>query len=732
MSKTYVDNAYNRSAGRVGMAHGSAVISSGSSGSRQSSNYASYSSGSTASSNRSYVDNAYNSSVGRVGLEVGSMVISKNNSSSTQSNHHSNEKTYADNSFNRSVGRVGLDIGSMVISKNNDSSTQSSPHSNEKTYADNSFNRSVGRVGLDIGSMVISKNNDSSTQSSPHSNEKTYADNSFNRSVGRVGLEVGSMVISKNSDSSTKSSPHSNEITYADNSFNRRAGRVGLEVGSMVISKNSDSSTKNSPQPIEKTYADNSFNRRAGRVGLEVGSMVISKNSDSSTKSSPHSNEKTYADNSFNRRAGRVGLEVGSMVISKNNDSPTQGNHQILKKSQKTKIQEEKRMGAEADNLTENNKSKKIYKDNAFNRRHGRVGLPLGSKPLRKKVEVVSLHTFPYEELCPQLNDYSGYDIKLQEIIQNLMDRRAIENNLALKSQELFPIKTLQSFANISGRDVAYEELELIKKIGSGGFGEVYLSKWNNAIVAVKKLRLQKISKNRLKDFTKEVTNYYTLNHPNVVKFLGACTVTPNLCIIMEYMDMSLFEAKIDIDFSEEERLRIISQVCKGLLYLHEKGIAHCDLKTQNILLRYNEKENVCVAKICDFGLSIIKHNTETSGSSIEQYYKNIGTPRYSAPEVLRGELIAASAWFMCDIYSLSLIFFEIIYEEEPFNNLSYAQLQKQVGENGLTPDIPSNVSVDQDISNLMKACWKFSPVQRPKINEIEKKVNHFTRIYCD
>ncbi|XP_065659968.1 probable serine/threonine-protein kinase DDB_G0267514 [Hydra vulgaris] len=515
--------------------------------------------------------------------------------------------------------------------------------------------------------------------------------------------------------------------------------------GSAVISSGSSGSSSRqnsytghtshssgSTSSLNRSYVDNGYNRSVGRVGLEVGSMVISKNNNSSTKSNYHSNEKTYVDNSFNCRVGRVGLEVGSVVISKNNDSSTQSNHQFPEKSQKTKIHEEKRMGVEAVKLTENNhKSKKVYVDNAFNRRHGRVGFPLGSKPLRKKVEAVALPTFPYEEIRPQLNDYSEYDNKLQEIIQNLMDRRAIKNNLALESQELIPINTLQSFANISGKDVAYEELELVKKIGSGGFGEVYLSKRKDTIVAVKKLRLQRISKNRLKDFTKEVTNYYMLNHPNVVKFLGACTVTP-LCIIMEYMDMSLFEAKIDIDFSEEERLKIISQVCKGLLYLHENRIAHCDLKTQNILIRYNEKENVCVAKICDFGLSIIKHNTETSGSSIEQHFKNIGTPRYSAPEVLRGELIATSAWFMCNIYSLSLILFEIIYEEEPFNNLSYVQLQKQVGENGITPDIPRDVSVDINIINLMKSCWIFSPVQRPKINEIEKKVNRITKIYCD
>ncbi|XP_065658913.1 probable serine/threonine-protein kinase DDB_G0271682 [Hydra vulgaris] len=347
--------------------------------------------------------------------------------------------------------------------------------------------------------------------------------------------------------------------TYVDNAYNRSVGRVGMVYGSAVISSGSSGSSSRqssytgyashssgSTLSSNRSYVDNAYNRSVGRVGLEVGSMVISKNNDSSTKCNHHSNEKTYVDNSFNRRVGRVGLEVGSMKIIIN--------------------------------------QKKVYVDNAFNRRHGRVGLPLGSKPLRKKVEAVALPTFPYEEICPQLNDYSEYENKLQEIIQNLMDRRAIENNLALESQELIPINTLQSFANISGKDVAYEELELVKKIGSGGFGEVYLSKWKDTIVAVKKLRLQRISKNRLKDFTKEVTNYYMLNHPNVVKFLGACTVTPNLCIIMEYMDMSLFEAKIDIDFSEEERFKIISQVCKGSVYLHENRIAHCDLKTQNIL----------------------------------------------------------------------------------------------------------------------------------------------------
>ena len=123
--------------------------------------------------------------------------------------------------------------------------------------------------------------------------------------------------------------------------------------------------------------------------------------------------------------------------------------------------------------------------------------------------------------------------------------------------------------------------------------------------------------------------------------------------------------------------------------------MVHCDLKSQNVLLSDVSDKNV-VAKITDFGLSMIKNDTETSQSQRpEELVLNVGTTRYSSPEVLRGELLSAEAMMQADIYSLALIIYEVMFEDEPFYNMTFAQLQKQVGVGGKTPDIPDNVTID-------------------------------------
>ncbi len=62
-----------------------------------------------------------------------------------------------------------------------------------------------------------------------------------------------------------------------------------------------------------------------------------------------------------------------------------------------------------------------------------------------------------------------------------------------------------------------------MKKIGHGGFGDVYFAKWQGTVVAVKKLRVQRVSKKRLKQFEDELYIFKKLDHPNIVKMIGAC-----------------------------------------------------------------------------------------------------------------------------------------------------------------------------------------------------------------
>ena len=155
-----------------------------------------------------------------------------------------------------------------------------------------------------------------------------------------------------------------------------------------------------------------------------------------------------------------------------------------------------------------------------------------------------------------------------------------------------------------------------------------------------------------------------------------------------------------------------------------KKKIAHCDLKSQNVLLNDVQEENV-VAKITDFGLSMVKNDTETSQSQQpEELVHNIGIPRYSAPEVLRGEFLSLKAMTQADIYSLALIIYEVMTEEEPFYNMSYIQLQRQVGDGGRTPAIPDDVTLDGDLQEIMEACWNFDPQKRPHVEDVLDVLN--------
>ena len=326
--------------------------------------------------------------------------------------------------------------------------------------------------------------------------------------------------------------------------------------------------------------------------------------------------------------------------------------------------------------------------------------------------------------------EYGKDRVELQEAL-NHINRMMEELRWKEESNRKEKPRTSKSaLKDFTGQKIQFEEIELRRKIGQGGFGDVFFAKWKGTAVAVKKLRVQRVSKRRLQEFTDEVLNFCELNHPNIVQFLGACVVTPNLAIVMEYMQMSLFDALFmgqNIDFSEEQRLSILHQTVRGLWYLHDKKTAHCDLKSSNVLLNVGE---TVTAKITDFGLSMIKSDSETSQSTAEELVRNIGTPRYSAPEVLRGLLLSRRGMMRTDIYSLSLIIYEVLFEEEPFYNFTYAQLRKQVGEMGRTPELPDNVKVDKRLVKMIQLCWDFDPYKRPDVEEVYDFFKQVSSIY--
>ena len=342
----------------------------------------------------------------------------------------------------------------------------------------------------------------------------------------------------------------------------------------------------------------------------------------------------------------------------------------------------------------------------------------------------------PYEvEPVPKDYGVSEYSDEIDESGMCHINRKLEElrwRDESKRSEQ--PQSSKKIIEDYRGRKIDFNEIKLGKKIGQGGFGDVFFASWRSTVVAVKKLRVQRVSKRRLQDFTQEVLDNCKLNNENIVTFIGACVVTPNLALVMEYMQMSLFDAlhiEEGVDFTEQEQISIMCQTVNGLQYLHDtKKMAHCDMKSQNVLLNY-EPDETLQAKLTDFGLSMVKSDAETSLSARpEDLVRNVGTPRYSAPEVLRGEYLSAEAMMMSDVYSLGLIFFEVIYEEEPFYNMTYAQLQKQVGDAGKTPKLSTDFDVNETIKLAMTKCWLFDPSKRPDIKELAETLKNTSSLY--
>lgn len=199
---------------------------------------------------------------------------------------------------------------------------------------------------------------------------------------------------------------------------------------------------------------------------------------------------------------------------------------------------------------------------------------------------------------------------------------------------------------------------KVIKKIGEGGMGIVYLVQDNNLQrqCALKLLSPKSGFNPAIKRrFKREAQAISILNHPNIITIfeLGEYNEIPY--IIMEYAQGESLREILEKEKKLEIRraLNIIKQIANGLSKAHFAGIVHRDLKPENILI--DDDQHV---KILDFGLAKLKGTT-----SITKESSMVGTIQYMSPEQVQGlELDTRS-----DIFSLGVIFYEIVTGILPF-----------------------------------------------------------------
>lgn len=196
--------------------------------------------------------------------------------------------------------------------------------------------------------------------------------------------------------------------------------------------------------------------------------------------------------------------------------------------------------------------------------------------------------------------------------------------------------------------------------------------------------------------------------HPNILQFMGACLISPDICLITEYMPRGdlykiIHDPAIVIDWNLIKRFA--ADVARGVNYLHSSNpmIIHRDLKSHNVLVGQHWN-----AKVADFGLCKIIQEGAEQGK-----FTACGTPKWAAPEVLRNEHYTTKA----DVYSFAIILWEMATRLDPFSGMSAFELIVQVGKNNLRPTLPDDIY--PPLRDLIFECWDPNPAKRPSFQQI-------------
>lgn len=201
----------------------------------------------------------------------------------------------------------------------------------------------------------------------------------------------------------------------------------------------------------------------------------------------------------------------------------------------------------------------------------------------------------------------------------------------------------------------------LCKLLGRGGFSEVWLAndEWTNLDVAVKVYAAGSgMDEDGLKEFCKELSNVYNLNHTNLLKPQHVDSWENMPYLIMPYCENGSCYKRVG-KFSEKEAWKLIADVASGLAYLHGQDVIHQDIKPDNILVDNNGNY-----VITDFGISVQARSTLRKSA---REASSSGTTAYMAPERFSREAAPIKA---SDIWSLGATAYELITGRLPFGEV--------------------------------------------------------------
>ena len=278
------------------------------------------------------------------------------------------------------------------------------------------------------------------------------------------------------------------------------------------------------------------------------------------------------------------------------------------------------------------------------------------------------------------------------------------------------------------------DEFTLLKCIGKGAFGEVYISskQGSQQLFATKKVPKSKADSPAIKKyFINEITILREISHPYIIHFETIKHTIHNYYIITEYCNggdllscLKKYKSLYYHPFTEEIVQHLMRQIVSAIKYLHSRRIIHRDLKLENILVNFDNENDKASMNMLKAKIKVIDFGFATHLGASNLRYSTLGSPINMDPLLLKklanknqGNFHLIGYDEKADIWSLGTVCYELLIGQEVFNAQTMIDLIKKV-ENG-NYHVPTNLS--KEVVSFLNGMLQYSAKQRLSSDELSK-----------